>query len=211
MSSSYKTSDYGTRVNSLTTHPLTYCLGDTMQQRMMHGGHSDALGKHSRECQYFMPQYCSEKWDAFCEAASQDCSSSYFPHADMDCRASNAMHLSELTYGQKLIYTTAQRKYLVEMRGLNPEKHYERFDPTVASSPMITYWTGQRYPVFAITSPDTLDSDPVMNKLLDTPTIAPDILKNIYTTMKHRGMLKTLQGTRLDRFFQKNHTFFEKN
>lgn len=43
-----------------------------------------------------------------------------------------------------------------------------------------------------------------MNKILDKPVIALDILKRIYVDMKREGTLSQLKGTRIGAFFEKN-------
>jgi hypothetical protein len=96
----------------------------------------------------------------------------------------------------------------------------KQFDPTVASSPMYSEWisgegycstggcdnqsnTGACVSVYGV-DPVTINSDPLMNKILDKPIIAIDILKRIYVDMKREGTLNQLSGTRLGDFFQKN-------
>ena len=41
-----------------------------------------------------------------------------------------------------------------------------------------------------------------MNKLLEKPSIAMDILINIFNTMKENNTLYTLQGTKIGKFFE---------
>jgi hypothetical protein len=48
-----------------------------------------------------------------------------------------------------------------------------------------------------------------MNKILGKPSIAIDILINIYNTMKNNNTLKDLKGTRLGGFFSENFNYFD--
>jgi hypothetical protein len=47
-----------------------------------------------------------------------------------------------------------------------------------------------------------------MNKILENPRIAIDILKNIYMTMTHNGTISDLDNTNLGQFFNKNKAHF---
>jgi hypothetical protein len=55
--------------------------------------------------------------------------------------------------------------------------------------------------------PKTIDSDPVMDKLLARPIIGINILTNIYNTMKRYGTLAQLKGTKLGNFYNHNRYF----
>ena len=55
-------------------------------------------------------------------------------------------------------------------------------------------------PEYAV-NPLTIDTDIVMNKILMNPTIATNILINIYNTMKRRGTLSGLKNTKLGNFY----------
>lgn len=200
---SYKQlSNFGSNAHSAVNNPLTYCVNDTLDQRFLHGSHSDTLGQHSRSCQLFMSEYCANKWDGFCEVASKNVSNRYPNNAER-CTFSGGS--TNLTAGEILIRNTAARKYLVKMH--NATKKYEPFDATVPTSPMISYWVSDNcnysnagVPEYAV-NPKTIDGDIVMNKILVNPGIAMDILINIYNTMKRYGTLTQLKGTRLGNFY----------
>jgi hypothetical protein len=95
----------------------------------------------------------------------------------------------------------------------NATKVYEPFDPTIASSPLISYWkpnectNSSGRPEYSV-DPKEIDNDPVMNKILQKPQIALDILKNIYYTMKRNGTLKQLNETKLGNFYKQNPKYF---
>jgi len=196
-------SNFGSKLNSQSDNPLTYCMSDGVKTTL-HGGSTTRYSKHSRPCQLFMSEYCATEWDSFCEVASQDTKSD-FPNNVGDCMGYADVACKGLNSGEVLIKNTAARKYLVKMIG--SKKTYEPFDPNVASSPIISYWvpdTGcsiaQGIPVYSV-DPKTIDNDIVMNKILSKPSIAFDILVNIYNSMKRFGTLGGLKSTKIGRFF----------
>ena len=116
--------------------------------------------------------------------------------------------------GEILVRNTAQEKYLVAMSN-NCQRAYEPFDPTVANSPLISTWvpmgngcnnqgncetSNTCIPIYAVDA-KTIDDDPVMNKVLDKPYIAMDLLVNIYNNAKASNTLRDLKGTRIYNFF----------
>tara|TARA_Y100000389_G_C17367220_1_gene466983 strand:+ start:416 stop:1045 length:630 start_codon:yes stop_codon:yes gene_type:complete len=189
-------------------NPLTYCIGNKLEIGFQHGGNADTYGQYSRACQLYVPEYCAQGWDAFCELMSRDTSRSY-PTAYNFCQQ-NLTDCCNMTFGESLIYETASRKYLVNM--YNGIKRYEPFDPTVPNSPMISYWTSPNQnliPEYQV-DPSSIDKDPVMNKILAKPQIAFNILINIYNTMKRKGTLHTLKNTKLGNFYRVNQYFISK-
>jgi len=197
--------------NNQTSDPLTYCLGGPLDNRFLHGGHADILGNDSRQCQLYMSEYCANKWDSFCELASHNKTISYpaSPYTGGNMH-DTGVHCAGLNAGEMMIRNTAMRKYLDQL--VNAHMEYEPFDPTVPNSPLISYWTGNTpytkgVPLFSV-DPKTIDTDPVMNKILMKPSIAPDVLLNIYNNMKRHGTLRNLKGTKLGNFYD-NVTFFK--
>ena len=195
MKNLYKSiSDFGSN-DSATNNPLTYCIGNNMNQRFLHGGNS--YGKNSSHCQSFMSDYCASGWDEFCEFASKD----------EEISLTSQTHTS----GRMLIADTAARKYLINMH--NASEKYEPFDPTVADSPMIRYWvknsTGETIAEYAV-DPTVIDKDVLMDKILEDPNVAFNILINIYITMKRKGTLKDLKDTKLGTFYDSHPYFKEK-
>lgn len=201
-------SQFGSDSQSLVNHPLSYCMGNNLNQRFLHGGHSGTFEQDSKQCQLYMSQYCSKKWDKFCEIASRNNNIS-FPNNLQGCvyygdKACNS------TSGEILIRNTAAEKYLHKMHNSIPR--FEPFDPTVANSPLIRYWVTEcGYSVSEyVVDPDEIDDDIVMNKILEKPNIAINILINIYNTMKHYGTLSKLKGTKLGDFYNRNDYFKNK-
>ena len=188
--------------NAPNNDPLTYCLNTSLDSLFMHGGTGELYGKDSKHCQSFMSEYCANNWDEVCEYASQKTNMvypRYFPNNLAPCGSS----MRRMTQGDILIRNTAAKKYLTMMG--NCCKTWEPFDPTVAASPLISYWNAECgyncVPVYQV-DPAKIDSDPVMNKLLANPTIGLDILVNIYNTSKRTGALHKLSHTKLGKFFQ---------
>jgi hypothetical protein len=213
----YRTiSDFGPNRYSAVDNPLSYCLGSNMDQRFLHGGASDTYaGQNTKGCQAYLSEYCAEKWDGFCEMASLNTTKIYPNHLeDANCRFGGC--LTGMMAGDVLVRNTAAKKYLVSMDGC--VKKQEPFDPTVATSPLVSYWVrgtdsnencsgggcltqyGKCMPKYSV-DPATVDSDVVMDKLIAKPKIAMDILRGIYYTLKQEGKLNQLKGTKLGRFF----------
>ena len=213
--------DFGSNMVSEVNNPLTYCVtppgwspSANLDQRFMHGSHSNILGPGSRPCQLFLSEYCSKGWDKYCEMSSQNSNVS-FPNnmqTNTNCSAPG------MTQGDMLIRNTAERKYLMQMVG--GHQVFEPFDPTVPQSPMISSWQPlscnmngvgslSMAPIYSV-NPKTIDDDVVMDKILRRPMIAADILVNIYNTMKRLGTLSELSDTKLGKFYA-TEPFFKKN
>lgn len=188
-------------------NPLSYCIDQNMDQRFLHGSQADSLcGQSSKNCQAFLSEYCANGWDGYCELASRN----------NDISRPNNLSITGvpafgMTQGQILIFNTAIRKYLVALaKGV---MKYEKFDPLVATSPMISYWNpgcneggGTCYgstevvPVLAV-DPKIIDNDIVMDKILSNPLPYNFILINIYNNMKRMGTLQDLKGTKLGKYY----------
>jgi hypothetical protein len=105
-----------------------------------------------------------------------------------------------LTPGEVLLKNTAESRFRIGM--LNCELKTEPFDPVNPSSPYISYYVGQNcIPLYAV-DPKTIDRDVVMNKILDNPKIARQLLLNIKNTMMRQGTFHNLKGTRLGNFYR---------
>lgn len=207
----YKTvSNFGCRKYSQQENPLSYCVDNTMGQNFLHGSDSLSIGQHSRPCQLFMSQYCADNWDSICEISSKNMAT-HLPNNAEGYIDSDVRFSGNLTAGDDLIRNTAKRKYLVKMH--NAVKKYEPFNPHVADSPMITYWVSDNFstsnrlvPEYSV-EPEDIDEDKVMNKILDKPMIAMDVLINIYNNMKRKGTLSGLKDKRIGNFYN-THPYF---
>jgi hypothetical protein len=188
-------------------NPLSYCVNWNADQSFLHGGNSYIYGQYSKPCQSFLSDYCADKWDKFCEVASHNQNISYPNQLNTNVGVNVG-----LTAGEILIRNTASKKYLISMSG-NCVQKFQAFDPTVANSPMISYWDSEDYedsgisgtnscvPKYAVDA-KTIDNDIVMDKLLEKPSVGMDILLNIFNTMKDNKTLHTLQGTKIGKFFE---------
>jgi hypothetical protein len=208
--STYKCiSDFGKgAANAPVNNPLSYCLSNTLDSEFNHGAIGKTIsGANNKNCQAFMAQYCANDWNDVCEFASKNRSTLY-THKLQDCGSYIDAEFKPLTKGEILIQNTATRKYIVEMEGSQCNIKFEPFDPTVAASPLVSFWsngcnnqgTGGCIPIYAV-DPTKIDKDPVMNKILDKPIIAWRVLINIYNTAKRKGTLNGLKGTRIYKFF----------
>ena len=178
--------------------PLTYCIGRNISQPFNHGGHADIFGQNSKQCQAYLSDRCARKWDGVCEiAVSPVTNEEYKIRANPIGRGAPQLNSADI-----LLVNTAERKYLWKM--LNCEQVTEPFDPLVVGSPTITTWRGMYCrPMYAV-DPSKIDSDPVMNKILQRPWIAASMLINIKNTMTRNGNFHKLAGTKLGKFYRLN-------
>lgn len=205
--------NFGSNAYSPVDNPLTYCLGNTIDQKFLHGSGAITVdGQRSKHCQMYMSEYCADNWDAFCEVASKNTNTDY-PNNIGKCEGFGGVACKGLNEGEILIYNTAAKKYLTSMG--NCKRKYEPFDPLVPTSPLISWWVSDTcdysgdsscVPVYGVNSKE-IDSDPVMDKILAKPIIAFEILINIYNTRKRQGTLDQLKGTKLGQFYGVNPYF----
>lgn len=192
-------------VNNLPIYnndPMTLCLGTDINQPFNHGSNGAIYGQNSPECQIYLSQRCAKNWDGLCEYAVDDRLNppEYAIRADTLGQGMNG--IIGLSPSDILVRNTAMEKYRISMNGgQNCRLKTEQFDPINPSSPYMSYYVGDCVPEFAV-DPTNIDSDPVMNKLLDNPKIGMQILKNIYNTMRRKGTLSALKGTRLGNFYE---------
>jgi hypothetical protein len=213
MRSQYKSiNQFGSNLYSPVNNPLTYSFSTNLESEFLHGSSGYLYGKDSKHSQLFLAQHCADNWDAFCEARSLD-NVKQNNVVNQNCM-NDFCKREDLTPGEMLIYNTASRKYLVKM--FNCEQKHELFDPLVPTSPLISYWVPSAHnhsqtciPIYKVNS-ENINSDPVMNKILNKPTIAMDILVNIYNSMKRDNELSKLEGTRLGNFYSTQPYFKDK-
>ena len=202
---------FGPTEVSMMDNPISYCIGTNISQQFDHGSSAIQIdGQNSKPCQSYLSDYCAVGWDGFCEFASNNKGYSW-PNNIGACCSSIAG--ANLTSGEVLVRNTASKKYLVAMADCYQK--FEPFDPTVANSPMISYWvpgpnnySNSCTPTYRV-DPKIIDKDVVMDKILSNPKIAIDILKNIYYTMSSDGSIKQLDNTKIGKFFRDNEIFFK--
>jgi hypothetical protein len=217
MNSYKKIINFGPTIKSDVANPLTYCVNNTLDGQFIHGSNGYLYGQNSDKCQMFMSDYCALKWDGNCELASMNQNKS-FPNNIQTCDTNYGVACLGLTAGDVLIQNTAMKKYMVD--DFNCEWKYEPFDPTVANSPLVRYKDSTAggcgcndgnatcVSVYEV-DPSKIDEDPVMNRILQKPLVAITVLINIYNTMKRKGTLDSLNGTKLGNFYKINKSYFE--
>lgn len=210
--------------NDYSKDPLLYCVLDTMDSQFLHGAPGRTFGKYSSNCYQLLTDRCSKNWDQLCEAISRDKTTNYpnsgGPVSGYEYTCQNTPCLP---YGEQILRDSAFKKYRAEMKGCNVK--CEPFDPTVVNSPLICYDTrsqctagpngtevcigdnpegGMCVNIYKLTDDQVrgLDQDPVMNKILNKPEIALDLLEKIYKNMKNDNRLSALRGTRLGKFYE---------
>lgn len=202
--------NFGNNVEkSPNNNPLSYCMTSELDNNFMHTA-AETRGPYSQPCQMFMSDYCAKEWNGVCEVASRN-TNNQFPNTATPwlcdkngqgaCLGSGIG--SQFTQGDNLIRNTAIKKYMSAMSE-TCSYSYQPFDPLVPTSPMIRYWNkscADCTPIYEV-NPKTIDSDPVMDKLLARPLLGMDIFLNIYNTAKRNGTLSSLKGTKLYNFFQ---------
>jgi hypothetical protein len=199
--------------------PLTYCALSGLESGFNHtlGSGGSLLGPNSSQCQRFMSQYCSNNWDGVCEYLYND-NDRNFPNTVVNCDNGKGPCVgpgigNSLTKGEILLRNTAGERFLAAMSE-NCVRVYEPFDPTVAFSPMIGKWVpnGNSYngygncygdtcvPIYDVDA-KTIDNDHVMNRILNKPYVAIDILCQIYKNRVRTNKLNELKNTKLGNFF----------
>lgn len=194
---------------SAQNDPITYCALSGIDSAAVHtlGSDNSLLGSNNSQCQRFVANYCANNWDGVCEYLSNDTQRT-LPNMVASCNMANGSCMgpglgNSLNSGQNLIRNAASERFLQAMSS-NCTAQYESFDPTVANSPLLRRWTSSNYgaciPVYDV-DVTTIDNDVIMNKILNQPWIAMDILVNIYNNRRNTGRLGELATTRLGQFF----------
>lgn len=212
-------SDFAPNIdNEYSADPLFYCSTDMLDSQFLHGSQGRIFGRYGKHCSEFLAARCANQWDEVCDAISMDRETRY---PSMSGVYSDSQKTVCLPYGEQLVRETAMKKYKIATIDCNIQ--CEPFDPTVANSPMICFETratcslnsvsntcsntrdgGVCESIFSITPEQAkvLDTDPVMNRILDKPEIALDLLEKIYGTMKKENTLELIRNTRLGKFYQ---------
>lgn len=201
------------------TDPLLYCLLDTMDSQFLHGSSGRLFGKYNENCTRFLSNRCAKQWDDICESVSRDKTTNFPNTADS---IENVYGKNKcLPYGDQIIRDAALQRFKVAT--MNCNVRCEPHDPLNANSPLICYETrdscslrdqrngvcfgsanrGECKRIYTILPEQiaTLDQDPLMNKILERPHLAMDLLIGIYENMKQDKTLSSLIGTRLGQFY----------
>jgi hypothetical protein len=187
--------------NNPEQRALGMCLADTYDRKFQYGGTVGAnSGPRNEQCQNFMAQRCANKWDGFCEYYYQQ----YGPNATgiMQTNWPNPVWRPweekyglnpRMSLGDQLLKNTAERRYC-KLQNCPPT--VRSLDPTDPNSVKVTsYDTYVGCVPVCTVNPSTIDADPVMNRVLENPTVAAGTLINICNTSHNQGI--NLNGTRL--------------
>jgi hypothetical protein len=187
-----KINQFGNYKPMLEDQPVWYSVTDKKDFL-----HNQGLNPYSKESQAYMAEKCSIEWDGACELASTNKKKNIVN----TLHGKHNFHSVDLTAGEILIKNAAKSKYRVNKESCGVK--YVQYDPLVAHSPLVAHRSDVCVPLYKV-DPKTIESDPVMNKILEKPEIALDILKHIHDTMKSDGSISQLSGTRLGKFFDLN-------
>ena len=182
--------------------PVSYCMGRTMEQKMMFGGDVDT-GIDGKPCQAYMAKRCAKNWDGICEAVYQQTGDAWPGSVQKAATFGIEGASGGKTGGDQVLALTAREKFRTQMLNDNTTQcmlYSEPFDYTRPDSPSISYYEGDCIPEYEV-NPLQADSDPVLMKILDRPDIAPEVLLNLYNTAKRKGRLPLYKDTRLGKFF----------
>ncbi len=204
-----KISNFGNNlIANAASNPLLYCATDNVTNHMLNGFNPDTSGQESKNCQLFLADYCATKWNSVCEKL---CSNNTKSIPDLtNPNTTNAITpiVKDISLGQLTLINIARKKYMISMK--NCKAKYVPFDPNVPTSPMLLTWQKtsliECLPEYDVIETD-IDKDPVMSRILDTPSIAFDILLGIYKTRINNKTLEKLKGSRLYNFFKQNNDF----
>jgi hypothetical protein len=213
--SNYATiSAFGPSINESQDNIFAYCAVSDLESGFAHGsigGSSGLVGPSSMQCQIGAAQACAADFNGVCNVLAAD-EELGIPNALL--KNGNLKFYPNPSKGEAFLRNVAAEKFLKKMSS-NCNRVYQPLDPTVAGSPLISTWlpsgttcqspnwkTQVCVPVYGV-DPATIDNDPVMNRILEKPWIALDVLINIYNNAKNNGTLQSLAGTKLYTLFMK--------
>jgi hypothetical protein len=220
-------------INNISDNPLTYCVPDALNSQFLHGADGRIFGKYNRQCGIYMSNRCSLNWDSICEEMSQNSNPNYpdmTNNSDGCCSrrlTAGEILVKDTAYLKYLLSATGCN---VICEQFNPNS---ASSPTIcymtnsscaigdtranscgilkgqtmieqSACPADSNASCRREYGLTESQISLLDSDPVMNKLIDKPYIAPELLGAIYDNSKMRGILPWLKPTRLGAFYTVN-------
>ena len=199
---------------------LSYSLLSPLDSAFVHGRPGISFGRYSVEAQEFMSSRCADNWDGVCETMSLDTHNKY-PNMVMGSNEDliTGSRVRYLTSGDQLIRNTAFKKYRVQVNNCNLLG--SSYNPMAPNGKLFyqqsTQHAGIQNPRYSFSMGDVeqgtcqsyyslenqrdLDNDPVLNKLIQFPYIAQDLLIRMYYTMQRNGQLVKLRGTNIGRFY----------
>lgn len=200
--------------SGIVDDPLTYCMTSTMDVKFQHGPTGELYGPRSQKCQLYMAERCANKWDGFCEYFYRENSDANvwpyqqaWPNTQQPLAWQNDFGLNpNLTTGEQLLQNAARLRFCEYP---NCQKKSEPFDPMNPDSVQVSYYDtlngcGQKcVPVCNKVNPATLDSDPVMKRMLENPRACASTLINICNSTKNQNI--NIGGTQLGQFCNAYH------
>jgi hypothetical protein len=204
--------EFGPSINQSTSNVFAYCAVTDLESGFAHGsigGSGGLLSPEGQQCQIGSAQVCAKDYGGVCRVLAEDRTTG-LPNA---MSTANMKYYKNPTKGEIFLRNVASERFLTKMSE-NCKRVYQPLDPTVAGSPLISSWlssgtkcqssnwkNGVCVPEYGV-DPKTIDQDEVMNKILEKPWIAMDVLVNMYNSAVRNGTLENLKGTKLYRLFK---------
>lgn len=197
--SNYRTlQNFGCDSDFPTTNPYELSLYQTVNKSFNNGVLAYNYNPTNAYSQEFMAQTCAQNWNQVCEEAAKDTNPAF-----------NSISKFSQYYGQSTtvkdvtVRNTAVEKFCDLGNCYSKVVH---LNPVDSTSPLIKVYQGQCVPICSVDE-KTMDTDPVMEKLLQDPMKYRDILLNIYYTKKREtGEDLRFSKTRLGEFYR---TYFK--
>jgi hypothetical protein len=184
--------------------PIAMCLSQGLDRKFSYGGAAGNLtGPQSAQCQNMFADRCAKEWDGFCEYYYQEYGKNgkngnnrIWPNVVSRQWEAKYNIPSYATLGDHLLRNTAERKYCTYV---NCSPQMAPFNPLDPNSPFIstnkTIGVSGCVPLCSNINPKTIDSDPVMNRMLENPEPVLPTLVNICNTARQQKI--NLKGTKL--------------
>lgn len=192
-------------------NPLTYCLFPTLGSQFVHGSASSNLlySTYNPSCQNFMAEYCSSKWDKFCdtfEIMNTDKSKPNNAARDPEnfVYAQRFLKNNEPTLGEMMIRNAVSLQF-IDYPFIH--KRIEPFDSSISGSPFITIYDNQNIgPSFIKPIPD-IDNNFYIHKMLDNQKTCLDVIARLYAGyINGEENTYNFRDSILEKFFEENHT-----
>ncbi len=145
--------------------------------------HGNTFGPMGRESRRLMVSRCSQNWDGMCENFKRPWIHDYLIN----------QYDGTIADSEGMLIKDAAMMRFCEPIGCNSTR--QLVDPTTVNSPSYTVYNTpcQRQ---CMVDPSTIDSDKLMNKVLENPIDNLTLIKNICNT--HRNLKIPLTGTKIN-------------
>ena len=197
---SYRTiSDFG-KIRNSNANPWSYCAIQGPDTNFAHPPLGDVYGPNSTNCQAWMAQECAKEWSDMCEYVYQTQTTRAYPNTLNVNLGQDRVNTN--TAGQNLVANSVERAFCSYANCVPIE---QPFDPTVVGSPPFTTYVpadgnpGTCIPVCSV-NPDTVDNDPLVDKMLENADVCSSTLTSIFNTAMREGT--SYQGTKLHPYQQ---------